>query len=109
MEPVSEEPAQGQRASGRRPLEWNVDANWSQEDSDQGLAPSATKIDFKDDKLMSLWSLVANRPQCKSRDLTRANFAEKNDSFYFYNRLLKKWTKTIFNKFFASKSKWYKK
>lgn len=62
--------AQGQTASGRSPLGWKTLKNWSQEDNDQGLAPSPINSSLNDDNVMSLWSLVAKSPQCRSRDLT---------------------------------------
>jgi hypothetical protein len=44
---ASLELAQGQMASGRRPLAWKTLRNWSHEDSDHGLAPSATSKSLK--------------------------------------------------------------
>ena len=71
--------AQGQMASGRSPLAWNTLRNWSHDDSDHGLAPSATRSNRSDDKLTSLWSLVANNPQCRSRDFTTATLAANRE------------------------------
>ena len=72
---TSLELAQGQIASGRSPFGWNTDRNWSQELRDHGFAPSATKSILSDDKLISLWSLVAKSPQWRSLDLTTATQA----------------------------------
>lgn len=58
-----------------KPLLWNTERNWSQEESDQGLAPSATSSIRSELRLISLWSRVANSPQCRSRDLTIATEA----------------------------------
>ena len=60
---------------GPRPLLWKTARNWSHDESDQGLAPSATSSIRIDDRLMSRWSRVASRPQCRSRDLTTARLA----------------------------------
>lgn len=68
--------AHGQMASGLRPFDWNTLRNWSHELRDHGLAPSATSSSRREERLMSLWSLVASRPQCRSRDLTMAILAE---------------------------------
>lgn len=70
--------AQGQTASGLRPLDWNTLRNWSQDDSDHGLAPSPTSSSRRELRLMSLWSLVASRPQWRSLDLTTATLAASN-------------------------------
>ena len=71
----SVEAAQGQMASGLSPLDWNTERNWSQELRDQGLAPSATSSSRRDPRFRSRWSLVASRPQCRSRDLQMAILA----------------------------------
>lgn len=73
----SGEDAHGQMASGRSPLLWKTAKNWSQEESDQGFAPSATKRSRSDCRFTSLWSLVASKPQWRSRDLTIAILAIK--------------------------------
>ena len=73
---VSVEPAVGHIHSGFKPFVWNTSRNVSQEDNDQGFAPSATSRMRRLDKLMSLWSFCVIRPQCMSRDLTSAIDAE---------------------------------
>jgi len=50
---TSEEDAHGQMASGRSPLLWNTERNWSQDERDQGFAPSETRSSRKEAKLMS--------------------------------------------------------
>ena len=50
---TSLEAAHGQTASGRSPLLVNTAKNWSHDDKDHGLAPSATKSIRSDDRLMS--------------------------------------------------------
>lgn len=64
-------------ASGRKPLFWNTERNWSHEERDQGFAPSDTRRSLKEAKLISRWSLVANSPQWRSLDLTMAMLAVK--------------------------------
>lgn len=51
---ASELLAHGQIASGRRPFAWNTLKNWSQLESDHGLAPSATNNIRSDDNEISL-------------------------------------------------------
>lgn len=68
---ISELLAQGQMASDRSPFAENTLKNWSHDDRLQGFAPSATRSIRKLDRLMSLWSFVANKPQWRSRDFTR--------------------------------------
>lgn len=42
----------------------------------QGLAPSATRSNLREERLMSLWSFLASIPQCMSLDLARLTAAE---------------------------------
>lgn len=72
---ASEDDAHGHIASGRKPLFWNTERNWSQDESDQGFAPSDTRRSLKEARLISRWSLVANSPQWRSLDLTMAMLA----------------------------------
>merc|ERR1711911_70054 len=84
--------AHGQTASGRSPLLVKTAKNWSHDESDQGLAPSATSSIRSDERLISRWSRVASRPQCKSRDLTTARLAVSNTSIrilmYLYQKFM---------------------